>query len=76
MLAGVETAPAFPPLTSGPQHFTVPEVSNFPGLRPAVPKEGMNGSCDPSFGSLIRGGPTGYCLTPIVCLEYSLSVTP
>lgn len=40
MLAGVETAPAFPPLTSGPQHFTVPEVSNFPGLRPAVPKEG------------------------------------
>lgn len=39
MLDGLETALAFPPLTSGLQCFTVPEVSDFPGLRPAMPKE-------------------------------------
>lgn len=77
MLDGMETVPAFPPLT-GLQRLMVPEVSNFPGLGPAVPKEG-NGRIqgqDLSFRSLMQGGPTGHCSDPASALGiHSLSDT-
>lgn len=80
VLDSVGTALAFPPLTSGLRRFMVPELSNPPGLRPAIPKVGDEwiqgqdralGARQPS--SPVQGGPTGQVLTLLVHLEHTFS---